>query len=253
MACTSARCWKYNHDCNKCFGLSPETVYNELWRGREFELTHLWQRSVFLAVFMLAIAGAYGTVLMKVVFPDSATELVKDKCEINKQDEQNKVFEEPFSTKSKQEILIGLTCLGSVFSLMWCMMAKGSKYWYERYEDGIQHFTTGSYTSELKYFAPEIPCHGNLPKGKNDNISDNPLSPLAGRYSVSKVNITIGIVSLFAWGVLGSIHAIKYMNEVSMLQNPLSCIATGTVLYFAFDVIAFILLRILCQSRDEKK
>jgi len=38
-----------------------------------------------------------------------------------------------------------------------------------------------------------------------------------------------------------------------MLQNPLSCIATGTVLYFAFDVIAFILLRILCQSGDEKK
>lgn len=237
----------------KSFKLTTKAVYKELWQGREFELTHLWQRSVFLAAFMLAIAGAYGTVLMKIVFPDNSTDLTKDKCEIKTQDDEPDIFKEPFATKTQQEILIGLTCLGSVFSLLWCMMAKGSKYWFERYEDGIQYFTTGDYASELRDFDSSIPYHGNLPKAKDENVSDNPLSPLAGRYSVSKVNITIGIVSLLVWGILGSIHAIKYMNKFSMLQNPLSCIATGTVLYFAFDVIAFILLRILCQSGDEKK
>lgn len=253
MACTSARCWKYNHDCNKCFGLSTGSVYEELWKGREFELTHLWQRSVFLAVFMLAIAGAYGTVLMKVVFPDSSTVLVKDKCELTVQDAKKDAFEKPFATKSQQEILIGLTCLGSVFSLLWCMMAKGSKYWSERYEDGIQYFTTGEYAHELLDFDPEIPCHGNLPKGKDDNISDNPLSPLAGRYSVSKVNITIGIVSLLAWSVLGIHHVADYVKDIWKIQNILFCISFATVFFISFSIIEFFLLKFLCNSKDERR
>ena len=48
-------------------------VYNFLWRGRDFELSHLWQRSVFLAVFLLGIASVYG-----VYFKDIFLEQFKD-------------------------------------------------------------------------------------------------------------------------------------------------------------------------------
>ena len=38
---------------------TAKDIYDYLWRGRDFELEHLWQRSIFLAVFLLGIASAY--------------------------------------------------------------------------------------------------------------------------------------------------------------------------------------------------
>lgn len=236
MACTPTRCLHFKHDCNKCFGLSVGTVYEELWRGRDLEITNLWQRSIFLGAFMLAVAGAYGTVLMKIAFSDSPIE---------------DIFKMPVVSKFQQEILIGLTCLGSVFSLLWCMMSKGSKYWVERYEAGIDYFTDSEYAQEMKDFDFGIPCHSNLPKGDTAKISDNPLSPLAGRYSVSKVNISIGIVSLLAWSILGIFHVGKYAETIWKIQNHTQCILLGTLVFLFIAGIAFVVLRFLCRSGDE--
>ena len=48
--------------------ITPKDAYKRAWTCRDFELSHLWQRSVFLAVFLIAIAGAYGTLLMNMYF-----------------------------------------------------------------------------------------------------------------------------------------------------------------------------------------
>ena len=221
------------------FKIEPELVYKELWKGREFELTHLWQRSVYVVTFMIAVATAYGTVLLKIVFPDTD---ISDSQQINFCS----------GTELQQKILIGLTCLGSVFSMLYTMMAKGSKYWYERYEAGIQHFTTGDYAKEIKRYDSSIPCHGNLPKGEKDKLSDNPLSPLAGRYSVSKVNISIGIVSLFIWGLLTIIHTTIYTKTVMKASDDYQSLTIGIMFCAVFNVILFFLLRLLCRSSDEE-
>lgn len=254
MTCTSFRCLRYNHNCNKCFGLSVGMVYDELWRGRDFEISHLWQRSVFLAVFMIAIAGAYGTVLMKVVFPDKPTSTEKEFCCIENADtnsENTNDDDKPIATKSQQQVLISLTCLGSIFSMLWCMMSKGSKYWTERYEAGISYFTDGDYAKELKGFDKTIPLHGSLPSVESGKLSDNILSPLAGRYSVSKVNITIGIVSLFAWGILCSYHLISYSKTVLKIQDLYHCVTFGILFCTTFNIISFVILKMLCRSGDE--
>ena len=40
--------------------LTPKKIYEEVWACRNFELSNLWQRSVFLGTFMLAIVAGYG-------------------------------------------------------------------------------------------------------------------------------------------------------------------------------------------------
>ena len=40
--------------------LTERELYQELWQGRDFEINHLWQRSIFLGAFMVAIAAGYG-------------------------------------------------------------------------------------------------------------------------------------------------------------------------------------------------
>ena len=42
------------------FELTPSKKHEEVWACRNFEISNLWQRSVFLGTFMLAIAAGYG-------------------------------------------------------------------------------------------------------------------------------------------------------------------------------------------------
>ena len=50
--------------------LTERELYQELWQGRDFEINHLWQRSVFLGAFMVAIAAGYGGLALKLLFPE---------------------------------------------------------------------------------------------------------------------------------------------------------------------------------------
>ncbi len=55
--------------CNKCDKcpckdndkFTTKDLYAELFHCRDFELQHLWQRSIFLAGFMVALFTLYGT------------------------------------------------------------------------------------------------------------------------------------------------------------------------------------------------
>ena len=42
---------------------TTKDLYKELFHCRDFELQHLWQRSVFLAGFMIALFTLYGSFL----------------------------------------------------------------------------------------------------------------------------------------------------------------------------------------------
>ena len=46
-----------NNNTNKHHPTAKD-IYKYLWHGRDFELERLWGRSVFLAAFLIAIAGA---------------------------------------------------------------------------------------------------------------------------------------------------------------------------------------------------
>lgn len=44
-----------------------QDIYKSLWSCRDFEISHLWQRSIFLTTFMLAGFTGYGFILSRLL------------------------------------------------------------------------------------------------------------------------------------------------------------------------------------------
>ena len=93
-------------------------IYKGLWKCRDFELAHCWQRSVFLTAFLLACYAGYGALIMQCLTIEE-TQL-------------------PFRVVNG--IAFCICVVGILLSLLWIMMAKGSKAWYEKYESAINTF-----------------------------------------------------------------------------------------------------------------
>ena len=246
----------------KAFKVTPKQIYKEIWECRNFEIDHLWQRSVFLAVFLLAIAGGYGGVVMNMLFPNTTATMELSSKPITV-DVENSLFIQNVkvnqtTTDYRQHLLAyGLCWLGIIFSILWIMMAKGSKYSFEQYEKAIDWFlneSEGGYGSELT--EKEMPWYGNIPEIPNARTSWNIFSPLAGRYSVSKVNCTIGIVSLITWMCLNMLHFGKTLLHIKIMHvNHLQCALFSIAqLLFAGSII-IVILRYLCLSgaADDEK
>ncbi|MBP3367244.1 MAG: hypothetical protein J6K96_09720 [Treponema sp.] len=174
--------------------ITVRDIYDELFHCRDFELDHLWQRSVFLAAFLIAIATAYGSFVNEHF------------CHI---------FMEPCKPKAYQIACLGLCMLGIMFSQLWILMAKGSKWWYEKYEKSISWFYKRKCGNAIKNalfdssvlngqsVSKNIPRFGRLWEFPHD---DSLLSTKAGRYSVSRINCFIGIVFCGVWIVLAAVH-----------------------------------------------
>ena len=95
--------------------ISIKEIHETLWRCRDFELSHLWQRSIFLSAFLILCFTGYGSLLML-------------------------MFEKPNLIEYANLLAYAIGILGLVFSCLWIMMGKGSKAWYERYENAISAF-----------------------------------------------------------------------------------------------------------------
>ena len=200
--------------------LTVKDLYKESWECRNFEIDHLWQRSIFLAVFLLAIAAGYGTFV---------------------NDHLKEFLPSPKTTKELSPLIfhgisLALCLLGIVFSQLWIMMAKGSKRWYERYEASISKFYNNIH---YKLFTKKtidlikqkkIPFFGNL---EERDINDSLLSVKGGNFSVSKVNIFIGQITGFVWIILASVHVYFLFPQVE--KSWLICVLfVCFVLTFSF-------------------
>ena len=205
------------------FQIEEKDAYERTWACRDFELSHLWQRSVFLAVFLLAIAGAYGTLLMKMYFPD----------------------EQKIKTVWQQHaIAAGVCWLGIMFSILWVMMAKGSKYWVERYEKGINKFEREIAGEKLK----DLPHHGEMPALERYQYDENIFSTKTGHYSVSRVNTAIGIISLLSFSVLEIFHFGKFLDRTFDSLTNLQLALFTFSFYLGTGAVLFAFLKYLCQS-----
>ncbi len=83
-----------------------EEIRKTLYHCRDFEITNLWQRSVFLFAFLLLCFTGYGCWFLN---------MMKDS--------------DSFVLKNLVALFIAL--IGIILSLIWIMMAKGSKAWYD--------------------------------------------------------------------------------------------------------------------------
>ncbi|RAJ79293.1 hypothetical protein CLV59_106354 [Chitinophaga dinghuensis] len=187
-----------------------------LYKCRDLEISNLWQRSVFLSVFLILCFTAYGYLAL----------------EILKMSEQKLVF---------HLVCLGLTAVGAIFSVIWILMGKASKAWYEVYETAITKFEH----SHFKILGlPKKNIMGNM-EFPADQKNNSIFKTSGGAYSPSKINIGIGVVSLFLWMILGAIHLFFG------LANLQDCNAQGDF-YIVLGMVTIVfvtIIIIMCFTR----
>jgi hypothetical protein len=232
---------------------TAKDIYQYLWHGRDFELERLWERSVFLGAFLIAVAGAYALYMKDVFIPKlystHITATVTSAKGIEKicKEFTAIITEKPGTVEVKTSCVrlftmgivpLVICFLGMLFSVLWIAMGKGSKRWYELYESNIAWLSTNRKfwegcddpeESELN----KIFCNkktgryteflfGNLQNRHGDPINSHLFSPAAGPFSVSKINIMIGIISLRFFILVFFLHLYYFcIIRFAALWHPL--------------------------------
>lgn len=139
--------------------VKPKEHLERLYKMRDHELSKLWQNSVVLGAFVLGAFKAFG------------------------------------ACGNSTEIKIACSVIGIIISVLWIVMAKASKSWFEVHEFGIMYL-------EKLMGIPYPFAMGNFAKLKRfdePKLSNCLLSCKGGRFSPSKINIVIGQLLLIVW------------------------------------------------------
>lgn len=171
--------------------ITLKDAYMELWHCRDFELKHLWQRSVFLGAFLIAAFAGYGQLLLH-------------------------LLDNQISLKANL-IGFGIAFVGLLLSLLWIMMAKGSKAWYERYENAISKFEqiaklkADEFCEDQRISKVIAFAYGEDEEFKKASapVSNWMCNTKGGAFSPSKINIAIGHLSFLVWLAIAGIHVMS--------------------------------------------
>lgn len=187
--------------------------YKLIYQAYESEIKNLWQRSIFLGAFMILVWSGYGALQLKFI----------EKC-----------ISQPNLYHCAS---IGLCMVLVVLSWLWIAMAKGSKFIQEAHEDRVKKF---------QYFC-------NLDNYEENRKNMQKISGFwcpfyAYRFSVSKINIVLGWVSLLvAFGLL-VVHikyrlyreyAIQFITDL-ICQNWFICLAVSVFFVLPFLMYLFV-------------
>lgn len=169
-------------------------VLEKLYKCRDLEISNLWQRSVYLSVFLILCFTGYGYLSIDLISNRNA----------------------------------GISLISSIFSIIWVLMTKSSKAWYEVYENAISKF---EYKHFKKLGMPYENIMGEM-TFKQNNRNDNIFSTKGGAYSPSKINIAIGQISLVIWVVVLIFHLI--IISVNVLNHYSNCIYLIAAILISF-------------------
>lgn len=205
----------------KCTKQKSFEFLKHLYHLRDFEIKNLWQRSIFLAGFIGLFFTGYGKVVFEMLDCCKPLELLN-------------------------LIALAICLLGFVFSILWTMMAKGSKAWYEVYEKKI----------ELLESKLEIPADYKNDIKNNDQVMPEKMdkcliSTKSGPYSVSKINIIIGIFLQAIWFILFVFHAIFHFKNIDIQTDVVIALITLFIVILIFSLINKIgtKSKTLCKKR----
>ena len=153
-------------------------TYKGLWKCRDLEIKMLWTRLTLLGAFMALTYTGYGLLIIKVVDGVKHWEVFN-------------------------LLAVAAGCFGVIFSTLWIATAKGSKGWFERYEAMLKHFQQ-EHKEELrgangKFLLSYLDYESSELKPFLDPIDSSLLTQCAGRFSVSKIPIVMGQISLLGW------------------------------------------------------
>ena len=249
---------------------TTKDLYKELFHCRDFELQHLWQRSVFLAGFMIALFTLYGSFV-----GDNLNS--KLNFDVNKIEQSDKNIVITYSANINDNLSNQTTihyfaffigCVGIIISQLFIMMIKGSKRWYEQFEQSIYWF----YYSDTDLFSDELnknledylgdkkyPHFGDLKNIKKDKINQSLFNTNAGYYSVSRINIVLGQLLCLIWiGITGFhlfniVYSFEFITEYFSSEKYICEIFTfvSTVFVVFLLVLLFsLVLKKLVASQD---
>lgn len=189
-------------------------IRKELYQLRTFEIQNLWQRSIFLVTFIVILLTGYGYLIEKLLF------------------EYDK-----WATDNGLRLMIAhavcatLAFLGSIFSVIWIMMAKGSKAWYEIHERRIRKVEKEIRFRKKYKMKPGAPW----------NIDDSLFSCEPGSYSVSRINILLGQILLIAWRTACYMHIAFIIWEILISPHDTSD-CSSNLTRFLITILSIILI-----------
>ena len=205
--------------------VSPRDIYMRLCACRDFEIKLQWERAVFLTAFLIACFAGYGSFLLSV--------------------HQHGAGTGNFSSLVINGIFITLTFVGVVLSLLWILMAKGSKAWYEHYEQAIAAFAKDKATDEVPEYMMAHRWYDMQGIVRN-HMSNNVFCLKGGAYSVSKIVIAIGICSLMIWGALFVVHcAGAIFGPISKFFEPNQLWGRVLVVILAVAALAVVIFLLI--------
>lgn len=170
--------------------VSHRDLRETFYRLRDFEISNLWQRSIFLSALLVLFFPAYGVLVSKLLESTS----------------KHIIY---------HEICCALALCAIIFSIIWIMMAKGSKAWFEVYERKICEIEDEEDLGIMGDYSMQN--MGKVPWSLDSRL----LSGKAGRYSVSKLNILIGQFLFILWVIIFIIH---WIGIISFLNMHDSCV-----------------------------
>lgn len=198
--------------------VSKHDLYEKLWQSRDFEINHLWQRSIFLGTFIVIFFTVYFNLFKFYISAEGECPKSVPSCDMF-------------------IIIQSIVCLfGFCFAVLWVCMARGSKYMYENHEGGINDshwngFFTEGLSNDTKRddyedmlnsgFGKKIPRHGQLPM---ENFNNRLISLRGGLFSSSKINVFIGYIFMFAWVLLAMFNWLFLFFLETGKLSFLSCI-----------------------------
>ena len=200
----------------------PSKVYSCLWKCRDLEIGMLWTRLTLVGTFMALTYAGYGALVLK------GLEGIKNWEFFNL-------------------IAVGASVFGLLFSTLWTATAKGSKAWFERYEAMLSYFQeTYKDLNLFAQVADEEQVLSYLDFNKRyiakriQPVDSNLFSQHAGAYSVSKIPIVMGQLSIVAWIGIGIVHAIVLSSnriEISFFVKSNAFVLACLILFAATVVV----------------
>lgn len=214
------------------------------WNKRDFELSHLWQRSIFITTFIVLVYTGYGAIWLNVLKSDTNSNQIINITKENSDNEISSNTNKDYKYNSDNSILfmtancisIFIAILGYTLSLLYIMMGKGSKFWYECYEALINNI-------EHKKSKNEFYIQSAGEYIEENKVNNSLLKRTAGRYSVSKINIILGQISALVWIFILLIHIIlliypKLFNLI--FSDNIKYISIAIVVAFSIVIIIYI-------------
>lgn len=191
--------------------VSLKEIRETFYKLRNFEISNLWQRSIFLSALLVLFFSSYGFLVSKLFEKEIEKALVI------------------------HELCCAIALLAIVFSIIWIMMAKSSKAWYEVYERRILDIEQEEDLNIPSYYRMGEDC---TPWSLDSNL----LTTKPGRYSVSKLNTLIGIILMITWIMILIAH---YIGAICLFGSPNSkanCVIHTIVLVLLVVFFLFILI-----------